>query len=323
MSLELIKRKASGTIREVTIGATADEGGTRDRTLTIGGATSMPFLHFEGEVKNSPVIGVEICDVEPVGWPEDLLSCYGDSIKDPVAWAKKAEEFGADLLYLVLQGADPDGLDRSGEELADTVRKVLDEVKLPLAIVGCGNEEKDNAIMRLVAEAAEGERSLLGIAEEENYNSIVGACMLGGHNVIARSPIDVNICKQLNILITDMGLEASRIVIDPVVSSLGYGMEYSYSVMERIRGGALRGDKMLGMPMICIVGQEVWRKKEAYAPLEENPSWGPHQVRGVLWETLASTTYLQGGAEVVIVRHPESVRLVRENIEDMMKAEDA
>lgn len=320
MSLELIKRKASGEIREVTIGATKEEGGTRDRSLTIGGATTMPFLHFEGEVKNIPVIGIEICDIEPKGWPEDVLSCYGDVVKDPVAWAKKAEEFGADLLYLVLQGADPDGHNRSGEEVAETVKAVLDAVKLPLAIVGCGNEEKDNKMMRIVAEAAQGERCLIGIAEEENYNSIVGACMLGEHNIIARSPIDVNICKQLNILITDMGLQASRIVIDPVVSSLGYGMEYSYSVMERIRGGALRGDKMLGMPMICIVSQEVWRKKEAFSPVEENPTWGPHPVRGVLWETLAATTYLQGGAEVVIVRHPESVRLVRENIEDLMKA---
>lgn len=319
MSLELIKRKATGEIREVTIGATEEQGGTRDRALTIGGATTMPFLHFEGEVKNTPVIGIEISDVEPTAWPEDLLSCYGDAVKDPVAWAKKAAEYGADLLYLILTGADPDGLNRSGEELAQLVKEVLKEVKLPLAIIGCGQEEKDNQIMRTIAEAAEGERCLLGIAEEENYNSIVGACMLGGHNVIARSPIDVNICKQLNILITDMGLDASRIVIDPVVSSLGYGMEYSYSVMERIRGGALRGDKMLGMPMICIVSQEAWRKKEAFAPIEENPTWGPHPVRGVLWETLAATTYLQGGAEMVIVRHPESVKLLKENINDLMK----
>lgn len=320
MSLELIKRTWNGEIREVTIGATAEEGGTRDRALTIGGSKTLPFLHFEGEVKNSPIIGIEICDIKPSGWPEDLVSCYGDALEDPVAWAKKAEEAGADLLYLILQGADPDGQDRSGAELAALVKSILEQVKLPLAIVGCGNEEKDNQIMREVAEAAQGERCLLGIAEEENYNSIVGACMLGGHNVIARSPIDVNICKQLNILITDMGLEASRIVIDPVVSSLGYGMEYSYSVMERIRSGALRRDKMLGMPMICIVGPEVWRKKESYAPEEEFPQWGSSKVRGVLWETLSATTYLQGGAEIVIVRHPESVKLVRENIQDLMKA---
>lgn len=319
MSLDLIKRNWTGGIREVTIGATEAEGGTRDRALTVGGSKSLPFLHFEGEVTNSPVIGIEICDIEPGGWPEDLVSCYGDALKDPVEWAKKAKDFGAHLLYLVLQGADPDGRNRPGDELAQIVKKILDEVKLPLAVVGCGNEEKDNKIMRDIAEAAQGERCLLGIAEEENYNSIVGACMLGGHNIIARSPIDVNICKQLNILITDMGLEASRIVIDPVVSSLGYGMEYSYSVMERIRSGALRGDKMLGMPMICIVGPEVWRKKEAFAPADENPTWGPNQVRGVLWEALTATTYLQGGAEIVIVRHPNSLKLVQENITDLMK----
>lgn len=319
MRLDLIKRTWNGEIREVTIGATESEGGSRDRVLTIGGSKTLPFLHFEGEVKNSPIIGIEIWDMEPKGWPEDLVSCYGAALKDPLKWAKKAEEAGADLLYLILQGADPDGADRSGEELSALVKSLLDAVKLPLAIVGCGNEEKDNQIMRVVAEAAEGERCLLGIAEEDNYNSIVGACMLGGHNVIARSPIDVNICKQLNILITDMGLEPSRIVIDPVVSSLGYGMEYSYSVMERIRSGALRRDKMLGMPMICIVGPEVWRKKEAYAPQEEFPQWGSSMTRGILWETLSATTYLQGGAEIVIVRHPESVKLVRENTQDLMK----
>ncbi len=318
MTLDLIKREWKGSIREVTIGATEEEGGTRSKSLTVGGATTLPFLHFEGDIKNKPVIGMEVSDVPPRDWPASMLEEYGDALEDPVSWAKKVEEFGADMIYLALNGADPEGEDRSGEELAEMVKDVLEAVGLPLSIVGCGNEEKDNEIMRDIAEATEGERCLLGITQEENYNAIVGACMLGGHNVIAQSPIDVNICKQLNILITDMGLAPERIVIDPVISSLGYGMEFSYSVMERIRSGALRGDKMLAMPMICSVSQEVWKKKEAYSPQEEYPEWGVQRERGILWETLTATSYLQGGGEIVILRHPESVKLVRENIEDLM-----
>lgn len=318
MSVVLVKERFPSRVGEVVLGATPEQGGTRTTTLTVGGDNVLPFLHFEGQVQNRPVIGMEVTDVVPP-WNEMIKSQIGDVINDPAAWAKKCvDEYGADLIYLKLIGADPEGANRSPEDCARVVKDVLAAVGVPLIVVGCEDPEKDNEVMAAVAEAAAGENLLLGLAEQDNYKSITAAAMVHKHNVIARSPLDINICKQLNILINEMGLPLNRIIIDPMIGGLGYGIEYAYSIMERARLGALANDKMLSMPMICTVGYEANRAKEANASADEFPGWGELQDRGILWEALTASSLLQVGASILLMRNPAAVRLVQKNIADML-----
>jgi acetyl-CoA decarbonylase/synthase complex subunit delta len=158
----------------------------------------------------------------------------------------------------------------------------------------------------------------VGKAVQDNYKTIVAAALADGHNIIAESPIDINIAKQLNILISDMGLPLERIVIDPTIGALGYGLEYAYSIMERARLAALSGDKTVASPFICFVGQEAWRAKEAKASITEFPSWGPEEKRGILWETLTATALIQTGADILVMRHPKAVEKVNNYIESLM-----
>lgn len=319
MPIEVLKEKYSSRIREVVLGATPEQGGTRTHTITIGGDSTLPFLHFEGEVPHRPVVAVEVLDMVPE-WSPALTKYYADVLDNPAAWAKKAvEEYGADLIYLKLQSADPELGDRTPEQCAQTVKDVLAAVGVPLIVVGCGNDEKDNQVMPVVAEAAAGENLLLGIATQDNYKTLTAACMVHKHNIIAQSPIDINICKQLNILITEMNLPPDRIVIDTSIGALGYGIEYSYSIMERTRLGGLTGDKMLAMPVFCNVGYEVGRTKEFNASVDEFPGWGPQEERAIVWEAVTATTLLQAGGHIIVMRHPEAIKLVKRNIDALMQ----
>ncbi|MCO5386678.1 acetyl-CoA decarbonylase/synthase complex subunit delta [Desulfosporosinus sp.] len=317
MSVTLVKEKYSSKVGEVVLGATAEQGGTRTSTITVGGDSALPFLHFEGETKNRPVIAMEVTDVVP-DWNEMIMNQIGDVISDPAAWAKKCvDDFGADLIYLKLNGADPEGENRSPEDCARIVKDVLAAVGVPLIVEGCDDSEKNNEIMAVIAEAATGENLLIGIAEQDNYKSIAAAAMVHKHTLIARSPLDINICKQLNILINEMGLPLNKIVIDPTVAGLGFGIEYVYSIMERARLGALANDKMLSMPIICTVGYEANRCKEAYASNEEFPGWGDLADRSVLWEAVTASGVLQVGASILVMRNPAAVSVVKKNIADM------
>jgi acetyl-CoA decarbonylase/synthase complex subunit delta len=238
---------------------------------------------------------------------------------NPAAWAKKCvEKFGAEIIYLRLKGADPDLGDKSPEECAKVVKDVLAAVGVPLIVVGCGVNEKDALVLPVVAEAASGENLLLGVAKQDHYKSIVAAAMVHKHKVLALSPLDINICKQLNILITEMGLSSEDIIIDPSSAGLGYGIEYTYSVLERGRMGALGGDKMLSMPVCSTVGFEAWRAKEANALEEDFPGWGTIAERAILWEAMTAVGLTQGGAHIMVMRHPESIALFKKNIEELM-----
>ncbi|MCK8823747.1 acetyl-CoA decarbonylase/synthase complex subunit delta [Fuchsiella alkaliacetigena] len=311
MAVEIPKEKWGGQVNEVTIGATEEDGGTRTSTVTVGGSTTLPCLSFEGENPNKAVVAIEILDEEPQDWPQPLVDVWGDVYSDPAEWAKKAvDEFGAELLAIRLTSANPVRQDRSPAEIAETVKEVLDAVGVPLIVIGCGDAEKDNEVLKEVAQETEGENLLIGFAEEDNYKTIAGACMIHGHTLIAQSPVDVNIAKQLNIQLTDFGIDNDQIVIDPLVSSLGYGMEYSYSVMERARLGAIRDDKMLCMPMINFIGDEAWGVKEPDTPEEENPGWGEQDTRGIMWETMNASTVLQSGADILVMRHPKAAENV-------------
>lgn len=318
MAVALIKERYQNSVGELVIGATPEEGGTRTSVVRVGGDGTLPFLHFEGEIKNRPVIAMEVTDVPPA-WSDTLNSYFKDVYNDPVAWAKKCvDEYNADLIYLKLIGANPEGENRSPEECAKVVKDILGAVGVPLIVVGCEDPDKDNEVLAAVAEAGAGENLLIGLVEQDNYKSITAAAMVHKHSVIARSPLDINICKQLNILISEMGLPLDRIAIDPMIGGLGYGIEYAYSIMERARLGALANDKMLSMPMICTVGYEANRAKEANAVEEEFPGWGDLKERAILWEVMTASALLQAGASILLMRNPDAVKLVRENIEDMM-----
>jgi acetyl-CoA decarbonylase/synthase complex subunit delta len=320
MPVQVLKDRNSSKVAVVTLGATKEEGGTRTHTIKIGGEASLPFLHFEGENPNRSVIAMEVVDRVPEEWNDEVKNAFSDVLGNPAAWAKKCvEEFGADMIYLRLQSADPDLGNSTPEKCVQTVKDVLAAVGVPLAVVGCGIDEVDNKVIAAVAEACAGENLLLGYAKQENYNTIVAACMVHKHTVISQSPLDINICKQLNILINEMGLPLDKIVIDPSIGGLGYGIEYAYSIQERGRLGALQGDKMLAMPSIGTIGFEAWKAKEANVGVDEFPGWGDQSERGILWEAVTATSLLQAGLDILVMRHPEAVKLVRKNIDELMK----
>jgi acetyl-CoA decarbonylase/synthase complex subunit delta len=318
VTVEIPTERWTGTIREVTLGATADEGGTRTKTVTVGGETTLPFLHFEGEMPNPPVIGIEIQDSYPADWSQVLLEAWGDVVNDPATWAKKAEELGADVIVLKLRGTDSDGNPTTAEQAADTIKAVLGATGLPIVVNGPGQAEADNELLVAVAEAAPGERLALGLCEDKNYRTIVAGALAHGHLVVASSPIDVNLAKQLNILISDMRLPLERVLMDPTTGALGYGLEYTYSVMERLRIAALTGDGMTQQPMICLIGEESWRQKESRAAEGVPEEWGDIEKRGITWETVTATALLESGADIVVLRHPKTIEVIRDTINQLM-----
>ncbi|HDZ77296.1 MAG TPA: acetyl-CoA decarbonylase/synthase complex subunit delta [Candidatus Omnitrophica bacterium] len=320
MPQELLKEQWPNAIDVITIGATSQEGGTRDRAIKVGGQNGLPYLFEESDMPNKPVIAMEVFDIEPVDWPDTLKKPYGDVLSNPVEWAKKCEtEFKADLIALRLAGTHPDAGNKSESDAVKLVKDIIANVKIPLIILGSNDEEKDNLILPKCAEVTKGEKCLIGDAAQKNYKTLTAACLAYGHNIIAESPIDINIAKQLNILITEMGLPSDRIIINPTVGALGYGLEYAYSIMERGRIAALGGDKMLAQPFICFVGQEAWRAKEAKASASEFPEWGKELERGILWEAVTASAFLQAGADILIMRHPKSIEIVKENINQLLQ----
>lgn len=317
--MEKAVEKWSGKVNEVIIGATFQAGGTRKRVIRIGGENTLPFLHFEGKISNPPVVSIEVWDMEPDNWLEPLKEEFGNSLKDPVDWAKKAvEELGMDLICLRLFSTHPDAKDTSPEEAEKIVKKILNSVDVPLIITGSGSIHKDGEVLLRVAQATAGENCLLGIAVQENYKTIGASCLSGGHSIIAETPVDINLAKQLNILISDMGFPPDKIVIHHITGGLGYGLEYTYSVMERTRLACLNGDKMLSQPMISFVGQEVWRAKEVKISEKEIPLWGKQRERIIIWEATAAIAFLNAGADLLVMNHPQAIRLVKRAIIELM-----
>lgn len=318
MPVEILKDKWPGSVRTVTIGATAAEGGTRSRTVTVGGETTLPFLHFESPVPHPPALALEIRDRRPDDWSPLLLETWKEVIDYPDRWAKAVEEAGADLIQLTLSLTDAEGRPNTPENAVQVVKAVLAASGLPLIVFGPGQAEMDNALIVAVAEATKGERLLLGICEDKNYRTIVATAMANGHLVNARTPMDVNLAKQLNILINDMGMPLDRVVMDPTTGALGYGIEYGFSVMERLRLAALQGDSMTQQPMLVTPGFEAWKTKEAKVGEGVPAAWGNWLNRAIHWETMTAITLIESGADIVVLRHPESLRRVKAAIAELM-----
>ncbi|MFZ7127579.1 MAG: acetyl-CoA decarbonylase/synthase complex subunit delta [Desulfobacterales bacterium] len=310
MAFEFFKESYAGSVKEIALG----KGG---KAVTVGGESCYPFYQFEGKMPHKPKVAMEVWDIAPDDWPEAAIAPFKDVISDPAAWAKRCvDEFGAELIALQLKSTDPNGSDAGPDEAAATVKKVLGAVDVPLIVWGTSNPQKDEEVLKKVAEACQGTPLIMGPVEDKNHKGIGAAAMGFGHMLISSSPIDVNLAKQVNILLENLGMAMDRVIIDPTTGGLGYGLEYSYSVMERLRMAALQqGDDKLQLPIINNLGLEVWKCKEAKQKADEAPTLGDPEKRPILMEAVGAVSYLVAGSDILIMRHPESIRLVKEYIE--------
>ena len=323
MTFEIPKEPSPGRIVEVTIGATAEQGGSRSHTVTIGGSTGLPFLFFESRPPRHPPVAMEVFDRPPAKFPDSLREFFQDVLDRPGEMAKRCvEEFGAELISVRLDGTHPEKGNRSVEEAAEVVKEVLATIQVPLIISGHSHFEKVNEVMKKVCEVAAGENCLINYVETNNYKTIAAACMAYHHCLVAQTPIDVNMAKQLNILLADLSFPPERIVMDPMTGALGYGLEYTYSIMERIRIDGLAGDKMLGFPMLITPGYESARVKEARALEKDYPSWGEEKRRGAYWEIATAMALLVAGADLLILYHPRAVDEVKKKIKEMFVSKE-
>ena len=318
-SFQIRKEKSDATLWEVKLGATKAEGGTRTITHKIGGASAMPFHFWEGAMPNRPLVAMEVYDLVSPKYPAVLRNIYGNLLDNPAAMAKVlVEQYGADIISVRLEGTHPEKGNRSVEDSVKLVKQVLSAVGVPLIITGHSHYEKNNEVLKAVAQACAGENLLLNWVDQDNYRTLAGAAMAYGHTLVAQSPIDVNIGKQLNILLTNMDLKKEQIVMDPMTGAIGYGIEYTYSVMERIRQTALGGDKMLCAPMIVSPGQECIKIKEYKAAEKDFPLWGDLAKRAAAWELDTAINLLYAGADVEIMYHPEAAMAMKRTITKLM-----
>ena len=311
--------KAEVPVWTVKLGATRAEGGSRGRTYRIGGASCMPFHFWEGEMPNRPLVAMEVFDVVNPKYPEVLRKIYGSVLENPTEMAKLCvNKYGADLISVRLDGTHPEKGNRTPEQAVELVKAILSAVDVPLIITGHNNFERNNEVMKAVAQACAGENLLLNWVEQDNYRTIAGAAMAYGHTIVAQSPIDVNIGKQLNILLGNMDIKCEQIVMDPMTGATGYGIEYTYSVMERIRQSGLGGDKMLALPMIVSPGYECAKVKEFKASESDFPEWGDLGKRAAVWELTTAVSLVYAGADILIMYHPEAAVQTKKMIFELM-----
>jgi CO dehydrogenase/acetyl-CoA synthase delta subunit len=303
--------KYSGVIRSVTMG-------NDDNEKLVGGSASMPFQLFEGEHPNQPLIAMEVADVKPDEWPETLSQHFSDVYDNPVAWAQKCvKTYGAEAIAITLGSTDPNGMNRSAADAAKTAADVIAAVDVPVIVWGCGNADKDTETLRDITSVIGDKKVCLSPLEDSNYRTIGATAMAFQHPIVAASPIDVNLAKQLNILLENLGVSLDTVLMDPSVGSLGYGIEYTYSVMERIRIAALtQQDEKLQVPIICNLGCEVWKAKETKLPSDD--MIGDQETRGIMMEALTASCMLMAGGEVMIMRHPKAIALTKAMIAGLM-----
>jgi acetyl-CoA decarbonylase/synthase complex subunit delta len=289
----------TGVVREVTIGK-------GNKILKIGGENMLPFHSFDqGSNPNPAKFALEILDMKPEDWPEHAIEPYRDVISDPVSWAKKCHGFAVDAVSLFLMSTDPAVKDSPADKAAALAKEVAEAINVPLIVYGSGDEVKDVEVLSKVAEVCDGMNLLIGPVLKENYEAVGKAILDHGHTAIAQSPLDINLLKELNVKLSKF-FPPEKIVIDPLSSALGYGMEYSFSLMERVKQiGIMTKDSMTMMPIIANLGGECWKTKQA----KEN------KKQGLLWEGVTAMSLLLAGANMVVLRHPETLKLIKETIE--------
>jgi acetyl-CoA decarbonylase/synthase, CODH/ACS complex subunit delta len=309
----------SGSVTCLTLGVTRDDGGTRGSAVTVGGARNVVHGGSPEDAGHRPVIVMDVLDTPPNDWPDALLQPFAAVLGDPAVWARQCvEEYGADLICVKFDGIHPDKADKGADHAIQVTEAVLKAVDVPLVLWGCGNDEKDNEVMPKVSGAAKGEKCLIGTVTQDNYKSLTAIALADDHYLITEAPLDINIAKQVNILVSDMGFPLEKIVTFQSTGALGYGIEYAYSIQERQRLAALGGDRMMAMPAICDVGYESWRCKEA--KLVDAPGWGELKNRGPMWEAATAVCLLQAGVDLIRMRHPQAVATVRDFIDGIWRA---
>ena len=312
MAFEIPKTTYTGKIKEIKLG-------TGDKAVVVGGETCYPFYLFEGEMPRLPRIAMEVYDSPPEEWPEAALEPFAGVTDDPAAWAKKCiNDYGAEMICLQLVSTDPNGLDRSADEAAEVVKKVADAIDVPLIVWGTANHDKDVEVFRKVTEVCHGKNLIIGPVEEGNHKQLGAAAIGYQHTVVSSTPIDINLAKQLNILLGNLGVPDELIVMDPTVSGIGYGLEYAYSVMERMRMAALtQQDDKLQFPIVCNIAREVWKSREVKISEKEDPKMGDAKKRGILLEAMSAMCLLLTGADVLVMRHPEAIKLIKEMLAEL------
>ena len=311
MAFEIPKTSYTGKIKEIALGK-------GDKAVAVGGETAYPFYLFEGEMPHLPKIAMEIWDCSPDDWAAAALEPFTGVTDDPVAWSKKCiDDYGAEMIALQLISTDPNGLDRGADEAAEVVRKVAEAIDVPLIVWGTGDQDKDTEVLRQVAEICQGKDLIIGPVMEGDHKRIGAAGLAYHHTVISSTPIDINLAKQLNILLGNLGVSDEQLVMDPTVSGIGYGIEYAYSVMERMRmAGLTQQDEKLQFPIICNIAKEVWKTKEIHLP-DNELDMGDAKKRGILMEAVSAMALLLAGADVLIMRHPEAIKLIREMMAEL------
>ncbi|WP_419749903.1 acetyl-CoA decarbonylase/synthase complex subunit delta [Terrisporobacter petrolearius] len=313
MAFKMSAQKSSGKVSEVVIG-------TGEKAITLGGENVLPFYSFDGDTGNIQKVGIEINDVYPETWIDSYKEMYKDVANDPAAWAKYVQDNSeADFICLRFVGADPNADDKSPEECAEVAKKVADAIDLPLVVAGCGVAEKDGKLFAKVAEALEGKNVLILSAVEDNYKEVGAAAGLAyGQKVGAESAVDINLAKQMNVLLTQLGVKPENIVMNIGCSAVGYGYEYVASTIDRIRLAAFnQNDKQLQIPIVTPVSFEVGHVKEAIADEADQPEWGCSEKRSIAMEVSTATAVLVGGSDAVILRHPESVKTIKSFISEL------
>jgi acetyl-CoA decarbonylase/synthase complex subunit delta len=309
-----------GSIREVRLGATKKDGGSRGRTFTIGGSDSPPFVYADRPPVNLPVFAMDVFDMN-IPMPMVVKSGIQDVMDDPAEWARRnVEKFGADMVTVHLVSTDPLGKNTSPAEAARTIESVLQAVDVPLIIGGCGDPHKDAAVFARVAEAASGERLLLNsvtldMASANVIEPIAKAVKENGHAVIGLSGLDLNKAKELNRRLFEY-LPPGDVVMDLTTVALGYGLEYSFSIHERARHGALMGDEELQQPTISAASN-AWVAREARMKMDAQ--YGPREFRGPLWETISALTMVLAGVDIFMVAHPTTLKTLKEIVQMLIQ----
>ncbi|MBU4292653.1 MAG: acetyl-CoA decarbonylase/synthase complex subunit delta [Actinobacteria bacterium] len=313
MNFQIPKDEYTGKINTLKLG--------KDKTeVLVGGESVLPFYSFDGETSNKPAIALDVFDMTPTNWPEYLLNYFKDVADDPIKWAKKCiEEFGADAICLHLTKINPEMGSMTPEEAGELVKSIREAIDKPLIVYADAPLEIVAEVMKKVSEKNSESNILLGWVEEDNYKTLAASTIGYKNNLIALDPLDVNIAKQINILLTQLGLSADRIAMDPSSSGLGYGIEYCFSAMERLKIAALlQDDKMTQMPIINNIAAEIWKVKEVKESEEAYPEWGNLEERGINWETISAMCMLLSGSNIITMRHPKAVKLIKEIISELL-----
>ena len=301
-----------GKVREVKLGATRSEGGSRGKTVVIGGEDAPSFYLFERAPPHPPVVALDVFDM-PLSLPKTIKMHVEEVMGDTGAWAKMAvDKFGADVVTVHLLSTDPLINNTAPKDAAKTIEEVLQAVDVPIIVGGCGDPKKDTEVFTEVAEATHGERVLLSsvtldMDEAGVLGTVAKAAAKHDHLVLGFTALDLNRAKELNRKLYQYVPEGS-VLMDLTTAALGYGLEYSFSIHERARMAALMGDKELQHPTLSGT-TNAWAAREAW--LKMGPEWEPRELRGPIWETVTALSLLLAGVDLFMMMHPRAIQTMK------------